>query len=46
MKDKKIFTINEETFPPKDLNSMMDKYQVHYVPLLDVAIAVDDKEAV
>lgn len=45
MKDKKIFTINEETFPPNELNKLMDDHQMHFVPLIDVAIAVDDDEA-
>lgn len=46
MKDKKIFTINEVAFPPKDLNEMIVKSELHFVPLLDVAIALNDAEAV
>lgn len=46
MKDKQIFTIDEVKFPPKDLNNMLEEYELHFIPLLDVAIATSDKQAV
>jgi hypothetical protein len=46
MKDKQIFTIDEKKFPPKDMNNLINKYELHYVPLLDVAISVNDLHAV
>jgi hypothetical protein len=46
MKGSRIFTVDELTYPPKDLNNMINDQELHFVPLIDVAIAVDDEEAV
>lgn len=43
MKDKKIFTINEALFPPKQLSQLMKDYKLKLVPLMDVAVAVSDR---
>lgn len=44
MKDKMIFTIDEQKYPADKLNNLMKDYNLKLVPLLDVAIAVNDRQ--
>lgn len=45
MKDKMIFTVNEQTYPPSQLNAFFAKENLKLVPLLDVGIATHDHPA-
>jgi hypothetical protein len=45
MNGSRIFTVDELNYPSKDLNNMINDQELHFVPLIDVAIAVDDVEA-
>ena len=42
MKSSQIFTVDELKFPSSELYNLMSNFELHYVPLLDVAIAVED----
>lgn len=42
MSQKKIFTVNEQTHPSRELNALIKDEQLHFVPLLDVGVSVHD----
>ncbi len=46
MNNKMIFTVNEATHPSKDLNALIKNENLHFVPLIDVGVAIHDAEAV
>jgi alpha-glucosidase (family GH31 glycosyl hydrolase) len=46
MLNKKIFTVDEISYPPEDLNELMKAYNLRLVPLLDVGIATKDSQPV
>lgn len=43
MKDKKIFTVDSNTYPPHKLNQLIKSFNLRLVPLMDVAVAVNDR---
>lgn len=45
MKDKRIFSVDSVRYPPHKLNQMIKDYSLKLVPLLDVAVAVNDRPA-
>jgi alpha-glucosidase len=45
MSRKMIFTINENTHPSKELNALIKNEELHFVPLLDVGVSINDGEA-
>jgi hypothetical protein len=45
MDRKMIFTINEATHPPAQLNQLLRDEQIHFVPLIDVGVSVNDLPA-
>lgn len=45
MQDKKIFTVDSIRYPPNKLNQLIQDYSLKLVPLLDVAVAVNDRPA-
>ena len=46
MNNKMIFTVNEETHPSREINALIKDQNLHFVPLLDVGVAIHDSEAV
>ena len=46
MRDKKIFSVDEISYPPEDLKALMKEYKIRLVPLLDVGVATKDKQLV
>ena len=45
MDQKKIFTVNPQTHGGNSLNNMMESHEVHFVPLIDVGVALGDSIA-
>lgn len=46
MNRKMIFTVNEQTHPSRELNSLIKDEELHFVPLLDVGVSINDLEAI
>ena len=44
MVQKRIFTVNKKTHP--NMNSMMNKYDIYFVPLIDVGVSTSDHNAI
>jgi len=46
MDKKMIFTINEGTHPSSAFNQLIKKEGIHFIPLIDVGVSVNDVPAV
>lgn len=46
MNKKMIFTINELTHPSRKLSQLLVGEQLHFIPLMDVGVSVEDQPAV
>ena len=46
MKNMAIFTIDEENYPPKQMRSFLNESSLHYIPLIDVGVSLEDNKAV
>ena len=45
MKSKAIFTVDESSYPPAKMRTLLESKNIHYVPLIDVGVSVLDKVA-
>lgn len=41
-----IFTINEYTHPSANFNKLLQKEKLHFVPLIDVGVSINDYIAI
>ncbi len=46
MKSKAIFTIDESKYPSSTLKSLLEKKNLHWIPLIDVGVSLLDKESI
>lgn len=45
MKQKAIFTVDTENYPPEKMRDLIEKRGIYYVPLIDAGISIADKNA-
>ena len=45
MQSKAIFTVDERNYPPSKMKDLMKNKQIHYIPLIDVGVSMEDKVA-
>ena len=46
MKQKAIFTIDENTYPSSDLKKFLVDKNLHWIPLIDVGVSLLDHESI
>ena len=46
MKSKSIFTLDETNYPGDKMRSLLSDNDLHYIPLIDVGISLEDKVAI
>lgn len=45
MNNKAIFTVDVNNYPPNEMKTLMKEKRIHYVPLIDVGVAIADQPA-
>lgn len=45
MDRKMIFTVDKNKFPPEAMRNLLIKKRIHYIPLIDAGVSIEDKIA-